>query len=100
MILRLFVLVGVCGATWSCAHAPKCDFSQPLGECTASVETDGSALIAISRQCSEVDVKINGRPRTLRVSRRPAYIAESQSDVEIVGCRAYQDPQALAQSTQ
>jgi hypothetical protein len=89
MMLRLSVLIGVCGATWSCAHAPKCDFTQPLGECTASVETSGSALIAMSDMCSEVDVTIDGRPRTLRVSRRPAYISESQSDVEIVACRAY-----------
>jgi hypothetical protein len=99
-MLRLFVLVGVCGATWSCAHAPKCDFSQPRGVCAASVEVSGSSLLANSEQCSEVDVTINGRPRTLRVSRRSAYIAESWSDVEIVACRSYQHEREPSQSTQ
>jgi hypothetical protein len=99
-MLRLFVLIGVCGATWSCAHAPKCDFSQPLGQCTASVETNGTALIANSDTCSEVDVNIDGRARTVRVSNHPAYIAESKSDVEIVACRTYPDRRAEVPITQ
>jgi hypothetical protein len=75
----------------SCAGGPRCDFTAAPQACTASVEPAGNAVTIRGQRCSEVDVLVDGKPRTVRASERGTYVAGTESEVEITECRIHPD---------
>jgi hypothetical protein len=84
------VAIALCLLVAACAHKPRCDYTRSLGVCSAAIDTIGNQVVVKADQCSEVDVEVAGRLRTIRPSARGQYVSDTETLVDIKACRLFQ----------
>jgi hypothetical protein len=83
------IFFALCFTMAACAHGPRCDYKNSLGACSAELETVGYQVVVKAEQCSEVDVEVDGKVRTIRPRERGLYVADTGTLVDIKACRLY-----------
>lgn len=90
------VTVAVSLSLWGCASTPACDYAQPVGSCSASVDPTDTWLMLKVQRCSQVELRVNNKAKVIRTDDGTSRIASSEADVEVIGCQSYKDMREAA----
>jgi hypothetical protein len=90
MVRVVWILLGA-GSLAGCASGPECDWGQLIGACSASLEARDTRMLVRTPNCSQIEVRVNDKARTLTAEDGQSYAASSDDAVEVVACRAYRD---------
>jgi hypothetical protein len=90
-MVRLVSVLLMTGSLGGCASGPECDWGQLIGACSASLEAKDTRMLVRTPNCSQIEVRVNDKPRTLTSDDGQSYAASSDDAVEVVSCRTFRD---------